>query len=221
MAVARAVGRAILWLLCGAAGSLAILIITNSIIDFRGYPRIQSGGLVFTDFWDRGYVQAGGTWVFEDDTKQAFPRQTTEIKCYRDEKECRSAQAEIAMDMLTVQTAGFPITSWDSQSIVYVSNDPLCVSYTYTISRSTKRVTGQRQPKPSSSAESSCASFEQRTLNLSLRDGFLVWQQLQADDQKLVIPIMFAALGAWWAFIVYRIVRTIRRRALPVAHITA
>ena len=96
MAVARAVGRAILWLLFGLAGSLAILIITSSVIDLRGYPRLQSGGLVFTDFWDRGYVQAGGTWVFEDDTKQAFPRQTTEIKCYRETKKCHSAQAEIA-----------------------------------------------------------------------------------------------------------------------------
>ena len=114
MAVARAVGRAILWLLLGLAGSLAILIVTNRIIDVRGYPRIQSGGLVFTDYWDRGYVQARGTWVFENDTKQAFPRQTTEIKCYRDEKECLSAQAEIAMDMFTVQTSRYPITSWDS-----------------------------------------------------------------------------------------------------------
>jgi len=44
---------------------------------------------------------------------------------------------------------------------------------------------------------------------------------LQADDQKVVLPIMYGALGAWWAFIVYRIVRTIRRRALPGAYLTA
>ena len=213
MTMVRAAGRAVLWLLCGFAGSLAILVVVSGVVDRRGSPRLQSGH-VFTDFWDRGYVSAVGTWVFEDDTKQAFPRQTTDIKCYRETKECRSAQAEIAMDMLTVQTDRFPITSWDSQSIVYVSNDPLCVSYTYTISRSTNRVTGQRQPKPSSSAEPSCASFEKRTFNLSLRDGFLVWQQLQAEDERVVLPIMYAALGVWWAFIVYRIVRTIRRPAL-------
>jgi hypothetical protein len=141
---------------------------------------------------------------------KAFPRQTTEIKCYRDTKECWSAQAEIALHTLTVQTERVPIASWDSQSIVYVSNEPLCVSYTYTISRSTQRVTGQRQPKPSSSTDLSCASFEKRTFNLSLRDGFLVWQQMQAEDQRIVIPVMYGALGAWWAFILYRIVRTIR-----------
>ena len=104
MVVARAIGRAILWLLLGFTGSLVILIVTTRIIDIQGYPRLQSGGLVFVDYWDRGYVQASGTWVFEGDTKQAFPRQTTEIKCYRDEKQCRAAQAEIAFDMLTVQT---------------------------------------------------------------------------------------------------------------------
>ncbi|RZN16123.1 hypothetical protein [Bradyrhizobium sp. Leo121] len=217
MSMVRAVGRAVLWLLCGFAGSLAILMVTNSIIDLRGYPRIQSGGQVYTDSWDRGYVRAVGTWVFEDETKQAFPRQTTEIKCYRDEKECLSAQAEIVSDMLTVQAERFPITSWDNQSIVYVSRDPVCVSYTYTISRSTQRITGQRQPKPSSTA-AACAPFEHRTFNLSLRDGFLVWQQLQAEDQRVISPIMYATLGIWWAFIVYRIFRSIRRPALSGAH---
>ena len=165
MAVARAVGRAVLWLLLGFAGSLVILIVTTRITDVRDYPRLQSGGLVFIDYWDRGYGQARGTWAFEGDTKQAFPHQTTEIKCYRDEKQCRAAQAEIAFDMLTVQTEVFPITSWDNQSIVYVSNDPLCVTYTYTISRSTSRVTGLRQTKPSPPA-GSCEAFEKRTLAL-------------------------------------------------------
>ena len=168
--VARTIGRAILWLLLGFTGSLVILVVTTRIIDTQGYPRLQSGGLVFVDYWDRGYVQASGTWVFEGDTKQAFPRQTTEIKCYRDEKQCRAAQAEIAFDMLTVQTEIFPITSWDSQSIVYVSNDPLCVTYTYTISRSTSRVTGLRQTKPSPPA-GSCEAFEKRTLALFTKRG--------------------------------------------------
>jgi hypothetical protein len=221
MTTVRAVGRAVLWLLLGLVGSLAILVAATDAMDRRGYPQLQSGR-VFTDLWDRGYVSAVGTWVFEDDTKQAFPRQTTDIKCYRETKECQSAQADIAFDILTVQTETFPITSWDSQSIVYVSNDPMCVTYTYTISRSTNRVTGRRQPKPSSSStESACEPFEKRTFNLSLRDGFLVWQQLKRDEERIVLPIMYGALGVWWAFIVYRIVRTIRRRATPVAHITA
>jgi hypothetical protein len=211
MLVARAIGRAVLWLLLGLAGSVVILIVATDVMDRRGYPQLQSGR-VFTEFWDRGYVTAVGTWVFED-TKQAFPHQTTDIKCYRETKECKSAQAEIAFDILTVQTETFPITSWDSQSIVYVSTDPLCVTYTYTISRSTNRVTGQRQTKPSSPT-GSCETFEKRTFALSLRDGFEVWQQLKRDHERNVLPIMYGALGAWWAFIVYRIVRTLRRRTL-------
>jgi hypothetical protein len=213
MAVARAVGRAVLWLSLGLAGSLAILVGATDVMDRRGYPQLQSGR-VFTDLWDRGYVSARGTWVFEDDTKQAFPRQTTEIRCYRETKECQSAQADIAFDILSLQTETFPITSWDSESIVYVSHEALCVTYTYTVSRSTNRVTGQRKPKPSSSTESSCEPFEKRIFNLSLRDGFLVWQQLKRDEERVVLPIMYGALGAWWAFIIYRIVRTFRRPAL-------
>ena len=73
--------------------------------------------------------------------------------------------------------------------------------------RSTNRVTGQRKPKPSSSAKSSCDIAERRTFNLSLRDGSLIWKQLKSDEQKTVLPIMYGALGAWWAFIVYRIVQ--------------
>ena len=49
-----------------------------------------------------GYVSARGTWVFEDDTKEAFPRQTTDIRCYRETKECQSAQADIAFDTLSL-----------------------------------------------------------------------------------------------------------------------
>ncbi|WP_199763041.1 hypothetical protein [Bradyrhizobium guangdongense] len=207
----KRLGIALLWLFLGALGSLGIVIAATAVLDSRTYPRIQSGGAAFVDYWDRGYVRANGTWVFEDDTKQAFPRQTTEIQCYRDQKECVSAQAEIALDMLSVSTDRFPITSWDQQSIVYTSRDPLCVSYTYTISRSTQRVTGQRQPKPTTATDSVCEPFEKRTFNLSLRDGFAVWRKLQADEQATIHSVMFGALGMWWAFVIYRIARGIRR----------
>ena len=82
-----------------------------------------------------------------------------------------------------------------------------------------ERVTGQRQPKPSSSTDLSCASFEKRKFNLSLRDRFLVWQQMQAENERVVLPITQAALGVWSAFIVYRIFWTIRRPAPQGAHL--
>jgi hypothetical protein len=215
----KRLGITLLWLFLGAVGSLGIVIATTAVLESRTYPRIQSGGAAFVDYWDRGYVRANGTWVFEDDTKQAFPRQATEIRCYRDQKECLSAQAEIALNMLSVSIDRFPIASWDQQSIVYTSRDPLCVSYTYTISRSTQRVTGQRQPRPAAATEPVCEPFEKRAFNLSLRDGFVVWQRLQADEQAVIYPIMFAVLGMWWAFVVYRVVRGVRQRDLKsVAH---
>jgi len=65
MMALRAVGRTVLWLLCGVAGSLAILSVVIGVAEQRNYPRLQSGH-VFTDFWDRGYVTAVGTWVFRN-----------------------------------------------------------------------------------------------------------------------------------------------------------
>jgi hypothetical protein len=82
-----------------------------------------------------------------------------------------------------------------------------------------ERVTGQRQPKPSSSTDLSCASFEKRKFNLSLRDRFLVWQQMQAENERVVLPITQAALGVWSAFIVYRIFWTIGCPAPQGAHL--
>ena len=89
------------------------------------------------------------------------------------------------------------------------------MNYTYTISRSTERVTGQRQPQPYVISKLLVRFIRATHIsNLSLRDGFLVWQQLQADDLKLVLPIMYGALGAWWVFIFYRVIRTIHRPAI-------
>ena len=204
--MARAVGRAVLWLLCGLAGSLAILFVVSDVVDWRGYPKLQSGR-VSTDFWDRGYVSAVGTWVFEGDTKQVVSASDHGDQVLsRHEGVSFGAGGHRVWHADGRRPKPLPITSWDSQSIVFFSEGNPCVSYVFTISRSTERVTGQWQPKPSTSAE--CSPREKRTVNLSLRDGFLVWQQLRAEDKSVVLPIMYGVLGTWWAFIVYRIVRT-------------
>jgi hypothetical protein len=201
----RTIGRIFLWLFIGILGSAFIGFVAITSIEYQSLPKISSGGSVFTSFWDRGFVSATGTWII-DDTKQAFPRQTTEIKCYRDEKECLSAQAEITFgDTLSVQTERMRITSWDANSIVYASTEPTCVTYVYTITRASERVTGQRRPKQSTG--DACKMLEQRVLNLTMRDGLQVWQQLQNEIAAKTYPLMWAALGLWWAFVIYRMVR--------------
>jgi hypothetical protein len=201
----RTIGRIFLWLFIGILGSAFIGFVAITSIEYQSLPKISSGGSVFTSFWDRGFVSATGTWIIED-TKQAFPRQTTEIKCYRDEKECLSAQAEITFgDTLSVQTERMRITSWDANTIVYASTEPTCVTYVYTITRASERFTGQRRPKQST--DDACKMLEQRVLNLTMRDGLQVWQQLQNEIAAKTYPLMWAALGLWWAFAIYRMVR--------------
>ena len=61
MAVARAVGRAVLWLLLGLVGSLAILVVATDAIDRRSYPRLQSGRVYHRSLGSRLCV--GGWYV--------------------------------------------------------------------------------------------------------------------------------------------------------------
>jgi hypothetical protein len=125
----RTVGRIILWLFIGIVASVFIGFVAITSIEYQSNPKMSTGGSVFTSFWDRGFVSATGTWIIEE-SRQAFPRQTTEIKCYRDEKVCLSAQAEITFgDMLSLQTDRMTITSWDANIIVYTSTDPTVCLY--------------------------------------------------------------------------------------------
>jgi hypothetical protein len=45
-----------------------------------------------------------------------------------------------------------------------------------------------------------------------MRDGLQVWQKLQQDVASKTYPYMWAALGIWWSFVVYRIIRATRKR---------
>ena len=85
MTLVRAVGRAALWQLDHLRCRYFPLWIRHG-----GYPGLQSG-YVSSELWDYGYVSAAGTWVIEDGPS-AFPRQTTEIHCNRETKECISAR---------------------------------------------------------------------------------------------------------------------------------
>jgi hypothetical protein len=77
-------------------------------------------------------------------------------------------------------------------------------------------VTGQRRPKES--AGESCKLLEQRVFNLTMRDGLQVWQQLQNEIAAKTYPFMWAALGVWWAFVIFRMTR--RRAALRLQNAT-
>src|SRR5262249_8111007 len=124
---------------------------------------------------------------------------------------CFWAQAEIIFnDTLSVHAERMTITTWDANTIVFVST-PLCVTYVYTISRATERISGQRSPNES--ADDGCKIVEQRVFNLTLRDGFQVSRQLEQEVSSKTSPFMWAAIGVWWAFVVFKAFR--RRRIMP------
>jgi hypothetical protein len=55
-------------------------------VDLRG------DGNVNVDSWDKGYVQAKGTWVI-DGERHAWPLNVSDLNCFRDDQLCYVASA--------------------------------------------------------------------------------------------------------------------------------
>jgi hypothetical protein len=212
----RAFGRAIVWLFIGLIGSALILLGAVAIIDAKSLPRIMAGTSVSTESWDKGYVAAKGTWVFEEE-KSGVPRQTSEINCFRDENMCIEALAEIWFDSdLSVSLYRMPITTWDANTIVFSETSGACVTSVYTITRASRRAVGQRLYKQSSADICKLADAEEpRIFNLTLKDGSVVSEQLRQEVKSNILPFAWAACCFWWAFLIFKIVVRARKDALP------
>ncbi|MBR1267032.1 hypothetical protein JQ629_05855 [Bradyrhizobium sp. AUGA SZCCT0222] len=195
MGFLKAIGWGILFLIIALAGTLAIVIGANSLIAAHNPVMPRSGVSVYTDSWDRGYVVASGTWTMEN-ARQAFPIQTSKIRCMRDEKTCTVAQAEIAFgNILNLETYSYDIAKWDNTTILF-RTDTECVEYVYTIDRANKRLLGTRTKKPKAGAE--CSAVEDKALRLAFVDGFDVWKTVNQEAESKIAPIMWAVVGAWW-----------------------
>ena len=198
----------LVWLVIGLLGTAAIFSAGIFSINAQVPVSIASGGRVFVNEWDRGYVSTEGTWTIEG-TRQASPVQFTKITCVKKDGYCTSAQAEIAVgDTLSLDVSLFEITKWEVTTITFTNTSPLCVEYVYTIDRSNLRTFGTRKPKKD--AGDHCKLLEQRDLKLTLVDGFTVWQGLRDDASAGTMPFVWAAIVLWWVFVLYRIVRTWR-----------
>ncbi len=195
MRLLKSIGWAILFVVMGLIGTLAILAGATFLIATQRPISLPPGVFVYTDAWDRGYVYASGTLTMEN-SRQAFPIQTSKIKCVREEKSCTNAQAEIAFGkMLHLETYNYDITKWDNTTILF-RTDNECVEYIYTIDRSNKRLVGTRTKK--ASIGSDCTMVEDRPLRLSLVDGFGVWSNLNEEVEAKYHPFMWMAVGVWW-----------------------
>lgn len=191
----KAVGWGVLFLVIGLAGTLAILIGATFLIGTQSPISLPSGVFVYTDAWDRGYVYANGTWTMEN-SRQAFPIQTSKIRCIRDEKSCTNAQAEIALGkMLYLDTYNYDITKWDSTTILFRTSTD-CVEFVYTVDRSNKRLFGTRTKKANTGTD--CTMIEDKPLTLTLVDGFDVWNKMNKEVEATYHPFMWMAVAAWW-----------------------
>jgi hypothetical protein len=201
----------LVWLVLGLLGTAAIFLAGVFIINAQVPVKIASGGKVYADFWDRGYVSTEGTWTIEG-MKQAHPVQTSRTVCYKQEGRCTSAQAEIAFgDTLSLDVSLLEITKWDATTLVFTDTSPACVDYVYTIDRSNLRAFGTRKLKQD--ASDYCKQLlEQRDLKLTLVDGSTIWQGLRDDASARTMPFVWATIVLWWVFVLYRVMRTWRSK---------
>jgi hypothetical protein len=189
--ILKIVGQLILVFVVGLAGTVAIFVIANLFIDTQTKVMLPSGPIVATDYWDRGYVYAEGTFTIDND-RSAFPIQTSKIGCHRDRKSCTVALAEIAFGgMINIELKEHEVSLWNEATILFLE-DALCVQYVYTIDRTNKRVFGTRTKKPD---QRGCELVDGKPLTLTFVNGFDVWhQQIIAR----VMPFMWAGIAAWW-----------------------
>jgi hypothetical protein len=198
--ILKLVGWTILVLAIGLAGSVAIIIIANSVVDSQTKVRLPVGAFVYTDAWEQGYVHAVGTFTRIDNERPTSPIRRSVIHCYRDEKSCTSADAQIVFgDMLSVDLSRQKISVWNDTTILF-HEDSRCVEHVYTIDRANKRLIGTRTKKPNVSG---CELLDDGTISLSLVDGFDVWSRLNQEAWAKVRPFTLASIGAWWIVLLF------------------
>jgi hypothetical protein len=182
--------RVLKWVLIVFVAWVALIVAAGAWISNK-VPVSLPMRSMFTDSWDRGWVQATGTWTIEND-KQAFPFQTSEIDCRRDEGVCRESRASIGGgDTLQVDSDAHKIVKWDAHTVVYVNESPTCAQYKYTLNRATKTVIGVRERLQSN--DPICSNLTER-LVLNLSDGLKLTIQAREDATPWWAEVAFAPL---------------------------
>lgn len=147
---------------------VVIVMIASAVVQDRVPVSLSPSKLVYG--MQDSYAVASGTWVLEND-EQAFPLQTTQIRCEKELKRCTAGTAMVMLGrQLTVDVTFYDIIAWDKSRVVFTDDSPRCVSYVYTIDLVTKVANGVRSKKKgATSAE--CAAYD-KELRLNLQDGF-------------------------------------------------
>ena len=101
--------------------------------------------IVVVKLWDKGYIQAIGTWTIVGD-RQANPLQTSDIRCWQSRGICRETTATIMENnYLDIHVTESEIERWDQYELTTKpEGSAICVRYTMRISRQDETVTGLR-----------------------------------------------------------------------------
>ena len=186
------------------SGLVGLLALYGVVVEALVPASLVGDGRANVGTWDSGYVSTMGTWVI-DQEQHASPLNASEIRCYRDQRECYEAQASIFSGYLTPALERYPITRWDASSIEFGNNLP-CVIYTYVIDRATQKLSGRRLKKEAAPGE--CDLIIQNDLRLSFVNGLDVVNQLRREKAPtavfLIIGAAFTLLMLAWMWKVVR-----------------
>jgi hypothetical protein len=193
------------WLLIGWTGTALIFTAAYAVVGSVVPVSLQPGS-TWMGSWDE-YVHTRGTWTMENETL-ASPLQTTEIFCDRQQMQCTEAQAEVFGGMLSSQLIEYQITRWDSNVITFANTSSTCVDYNYTLDRASQRLIGVRTTKKSTTCP---LPISDKSITLTLADGFSVWRRVQDEAAAKVHPFMWVGLALWWVFIGWKALQQWRR----------
>lgn len=186
------------------AGLVGLLALYGFVVGAAVPVSLVGDGRANVGSWDSGYVSTMGTWVI-DQERHMSPLNSSEIGCYRDQKECYEAQAGIFSGYLSPALERYPISRWDASSIEFVNNLP-CVIYTYVIDRATQKLIGRRLKKEAAPGE--CDLSIQSDLRLSFVNGLDVVNQLRREKAPttvfLIVATAFTLLMLAWMWKVMR-----------------
>lgn len=192
-----------------ALGSVVLIFALSEIYVRSQVPVSLFGSDVYVDSWDDGYVTFTGTWSIEGQ-KHAFPLNFSKVLCDASTKSCTDSQARIfdgsGTHFLDVIADTHEISRWDKETLTYQSS-ARCVEYVYTVSRTTKQVTGIRKKKATNQKSCSDAGVEHEELGLRLTNGHRIYQQMQETARPVAVSVAAMVFVLfYWAFRMRRVV---------------
>jgi len=138
-----------------------------------------------------------GTWTREgasQDSRMAYPLQTSRITCYRKEGRCMEALASVSGTLLDAELVEYAIESWSDTTIVFV-DDAMCASTVYTVDRKTESVNGVGHSIMDSDYCKRFVKKPEKSWNLHLTDGFKVYWGERQKARPIALRLIQTLFG--------------------------